>query len=861
MNNPTCTDPKRCPVGSLFDQSVLFGTCVACDAPAGYYCNQGVITLCPAGFYCPDVASAVPIACPEDYVCQAGYTEPVACNSLSKCPAGSSVRKPGAGAIVILVAMLVVIGLVVWFLRKLRQRRLKKSNSAAQKHKEVKHAFGDLILGITGTSITSEPLQGFNEKIRYTSPVSIEFKNLGMALKSNGAIVLEGVTGEFPPGSLVSLMGGSGAGKSTFMNALSNRAPYGNVIGEVSLNGVAGETIGKYPRLVGFVPQDDIMHDDLTVYENLMYSARLRLPPSIPLAQQRAIVEDVVEILDLGRIRDTVVGSPEKRGISGGQKKRVNIGMELVAYPRVLFLDEPTSGLDSAASLQVARCLQRMRSLGITVVCVIHQPRWSVFRCFSHCLLLARGGRTAYLGPTGAAQAYFEALGFDLPTGENVADWFIDILSGQSVKKTPAGVAERDFVPERDLPVIWTTKGNEIMAGIATRGEATSNSVPGTIVHRLGNSLSEEHIVAELTQALNLALNTELTVSDLTRLCRMKEIEMSSPVVVEGLHKQLLDSLPAGERLTTKSLAGIIKKSCAEEESASASRRASATDLSSAAVASGQKLVNRQGASFVTQIGSLVQRNVAKFDTTELIVKSVIAAVGAIIVAVTFKDTIDYSQIPVSVQSPLILFAIISAASFMYVFGDERLVFSRESQTGFSITAYWLAKNLVNIIDVVIISIFFYTFYFIISQPGYRYVEGFSVFVLMAWYTSGISHFFSVALPTASALLLAVLIPAIQMSLFSGVKPTMNTATNFQKFIAYIGCGYYSVADLSLFKVESLPENVQSIAPVTAMMDEYSYHLSDLARNSWIMVALGVGFSHSLLSWSRYMAGPGKVSV
>jgi ABC-type multidrug transport system ATPase subunit len=827
VNVPGCTDPALCPIGALFNQQVLQGTCVPCDAPAGYYCDEGVVTLCPAGYYCPDTLSAVPIECPEDYVCQAGFTEPVKCTPLSRCPEGSSVRKPGAGAIVILVAMLLVLALVVWIVRKMRARRLKKSSSAAQKHKEAKRAFGELVLGVTGKAIASEPLQGFNEKIRYTSPVSIAFKDLGMTLKTNGAVVLEGVTGEFPAGSLVAVMGGSGAGKSTFMNALSNRAPYGNVNGEVSLNGVVGETIGKYPRLVGFVPQDDIMHDDLTVYENLMYSARLRLPPSIPAAQQRAIVEDVIEILDLGRIRDSVVGNPEKRGISGGQKKRVNIGMELVAYPRVLFLDEPTSGLDSSASLQVARCLQRMRSLGITVVTVIHQPRWSAFRCFSHCLLLAKGGRTAYLGPTGQIQAYFEMNGFELPKGENVADFFIDVVSGQSVKKTPEGNADRDFVPERDLPVIWNQRGKEILATISSTQEVKKSMSGGDT-----ESVSHEEIVTELSLALTLPVDTELTVNDIARLCRMKEIEISG----EGFYRQLVDSLPAGEKLTTKSLAGIIKRSCSAEEE-SAGRRVSATNLAPVA---DQKLVNRPGASFFAQLGSLIQRNIAKFNTTELIVKSVIAAVGAIIVAVTFKDTIDYLQIPVTVQSPLILFAIISAASFMYVFGDERLVFTRESQTGFSITAYWLAKNLVNIIDVVVVSIFFYTFYFIISQPGYLYLEGLSAFVLMAWYTSGVSHFFSVTLPTASALLLAVLVPAIQMSLLSGVKPTMSSATGFQKFLAYIGCGYYSVADLTYFKIKSLPENVQTIPPVTTMMNEYSYDLSDLARNCWIMLALGV---------------------
>ena len=95
------------------------------------------------------------------------------------------------------------------------------------------------------------------------------------------------------------------------------------------------------------------MHDDLTVYQNLYFSAMLRLPKDMPHAQKIGIIEDVIAILDLQNIRDSVVGggsSSAKRGISGGQKKRVNIGLELVSYPRILFLDEPTSGLDSTAA-------------------------------------------------------------------------------------------------------------------------------------------------------------------------------------------------------------------------------------------------------------------------------------------------------------------------------------------------------------------------------------------------------------------------------------------------------------------------------------------------------------------------------
>ena len=831
-----CPEASFCPVGSLFTYNNPLGTCSTCTTTTvvleGYYCNQGVVQLCPAGFYCPFVASSEPIECPDGYICRDGYSAPVECSKLSTCDAGVTSKSTGPGFVVILALIGAITFATLWFLDFLRRRKAKKALSASEKHNHVKRAFAEVLQSVTGAASTSNLMQGFNEKIRYSSPVSIEFENLGMSLKLNGAVVLEGVTGEFPPGSLVAVMGGSGAGKSTFMNALANRAPYGNIIGKVSLNKVPGETIGKYPRLVGFVPQDDIMHDDLTVYENLMYSARLRLPPSMSIAQQRAIVEDVIEILDLGRIRDNVVGNPEKRGISGGQKKRVNIGMELVAYPRVLFLDEPTSGLDSASSLQVARCLQRMRSLGITVVTVIHQPRWSVFRCFSHCLLLAKGGKTAYLGSTGFIQGYFEKCGFVIPGGENVADWFIDIVSGQSVRHLEQdGAIDNDFVPERDLPKIWTEKGKQIIEALAT----DKNQMARAASMQVGSSV--ESIEEELSGVLKLSgPETEVSPRDIARLCKKNGVEANADTVV-ALHAQFANSVPNNGKLTLKSLALVLFKNSQEDLAKSSS--GSATDEANRK-GSGEKLVNREGQSFMSQLNTLVSRNMAKFNTKDLLTRCLVAVIGSVVVTFSTKGEMDYSLIPANFQSGLLLFSIIAGASFMYVFGDEKLIFTREGLTGFSITAYWLAKNIVNILDVVIITLYYYTFYFAIMQLDYSFAQGLGTFVLLAWYCAGISNFFSVTMGNANGLLIAVLMPAIEISILSGIKPTMSTATGFQQGLNYIGIGYYSVEDMTLVEVRSLPENVQNIPDITAMMSLYAYDQNHLTRNSIVSLCLGI---------------------
>ena len=112
----------------------------------------------------------------------------------------------------------------------------------------------------------------------------------------------------------------------------------------------------------------------------MLYQAYLRLPAGMSIAQKEAIVADVMDVLEIKPIMHSIVGDENRRGISGGQKKRVNIGLELVAYPRILFLDEPTSGLDSTAALEVAHCLTSLQNLGITTVCVIHMVKRWIFQ-------------------------------------------------------------------------------------------------------------------------------------------------------------------------------------------------------------------------------------------------------------------------------------------------------------------------------------------------------------------------------------------------------------------------------------------------------------------------------------------------
>lgn len=205
----------------------------------------------------------------------------------------------------------------------------------------------------------------------------------------------------------------------------------------VRLNGIASlsalltrcQSLGASRGVIKFVPQDDIVHPHLTVWENILHSARVQLGGSCTDEDIQGHVQLVISALGLVQVRDSVVGNEQRRGISGGERKRVSIALELVASPPVLILDEPTSGLDAQAALSIIKLLKKLAGKGMTVLCVIHQPRVEIFETLDAVLILDTG-RQIYSGPTSLAKAHFEDMGYKFDPMSNPADVILDIASG-----------------------------------------------------------------------------------------------------------------------------------------------------------------------------------------------------------------------------------------------------------------------------------------------------------------------------------------------------------------------------------------------------------------------------------------------
>ncbi|KAJ4822301.1 ABC transporter G member 28 [Turnera subulata] len=282
-------------------------------------------------------------------------------------------------------------------------------------------------------------------EIRKRLMIEVAFKDLTLTLKTKKKHLLRCVTGKLFPGKVSAVMGPSGAGKTTFLSALTGKAPGCHVTGMVLVNGKQ-DPIQAYKKIIGFVPQDDIVHGNLTVEENLWFSARCRLSSDLPKPEKVLVVERVIESLGLQPIRDSMVGTVEKRGISGGQRKRVNVGLEMVMEPSLLILDEPTSGLDSSSSQLLLRALRREALEGVNICMVVHQPSYTLFRMFDELILLAKGGLTAYHGPVKKVEEYFASLGIVVPERVNPPDYFIDILEG---------IVKPQGVNYKQLPIRW----------------------------------------------------------------------------------------------------------------------------------------------------------------------------------------------------------------------------------------------------------------------------------------------------------------------------------------------------------------------------------------------------------------------
>lgn len=268
--------------------------------------------------------------------------------------------------------------------------------------------------------------------------------------------ILMNINGIMRPG-LNAILGPTGGGKSSLLDILAARKDPRGLSGDVLINGAPRPANFKCNS--GYVVQDDVVMGTLTVRENLQFSAALRLPTTMTQHEKNERINTVIQELGLAKVADSKVGTQFIRGVSGGERKRTSIGMELIIDPSILFLDEPTTGLDSSTANAVLLLLKRMSKQGRTIIFSIHQPRYSIFKLFDSLTLLA-SGRLMFHGPAQEALGYFASTGHHCEPYNNPADFFLDVINGDSSavvlnKEYEDGEGKETEKPsKRDKPLI-----------------------------------------------------------------------------------------------------------------------------------------------------------------------------------------------------------------------------------------------------------------------------------------------------------------------------------------------------------------------------------------------------------------------
>ena len=350
--------------------------------------------------------------------------------------------------------------------------------------------------------------------------LNIEKRDFRLKFVKNLSII-KSVNTSFEPGLLNAVMGPSGSGKTSLLNLIAHRlkstitTKY-QISGDLYLNGsVPSEAV--ITSICAYVCQDDdALLPYLTVRENLRFSACLRLPTHLSKAEKEQRAESVLLKMGLRDCADNLVGSELVKGISGGEKRRVTIAIQILTDPRVLLLDEPTSGLDAFTATSIMDVLRGLAQEGRTIVLTIHQPRSDLFQHFGHVLLLARGGSTVYAGPGSSMLSHFADLGFPCGPATNPADFALDLITvdlQQAERETASRVRVHELIEawEKQGPTIYRSSSQ--IATPAELGSLRREMTPFRIafpllLHRsfINFRRNPPSIIARTTQVLGFAV-------------------------------------------------------------------------------------------------------------------------------------------------------------------------------------------------------------------------------------------------------------------------------------------------------------------------------------------------------------------
>lgn len=295
-------------------------------------------------------------------------------------------------------------------------------------------------------------------------------------------VLLDDISFHIPKGKILAIVGGSGSGKTTLLNTLAQRSSINN--SKLKQSGLIMYNDSDKIEAVrhAYVIQQDILIESLTCYETLKYAANLRLSSLMLFAEQEVLIALIIRELGLRDCRDTLVGNRSHKGLSGGEKRRLSIGIQMLSNPPILFLDEPTTGLDAHAAFVLIKTLKQLAAKGRTFVLSVHQPRSDIFFLFDYLCLLSRGS-PVYCGKLNSVVDYFAAAGYVIPKNVNPADHLVDITS---VDTTSAANEKKTMQLFEQFKRLWKQNLHKYVDAVSPVSSASSavSKSPHSIISR-----------------------------------------------------------------------------------------------------------------------------------------------------------------------------------------------------------------------------------------------------------------------------------------------------------------------------------------------------------------------------------------
>jgi ABC-type multidrug transport system ATPase subunit len=462
-----------CPSGTGFKQVCAAGyycptplESVACED--GFFCPAGAIDPkpCPAGYYCPTPKAA--LICPKGYFCREGSVNAIKCQFLVRCKQGTVKPAYTFTAILIngIVLVLVLLVFVIIKVVNLYNRR-QKNKIKNDKHKKTmmqRLGIGGLekkVKSLTGytldDSILEDEQQGLDHSLllpkkNYT--MDFELKDLSFTKKRNDKVLFEGVTAKIKHGRITVVMGREQEARLALLHVLSGRDHYGWVNGSLSINGTQESDMTKYKSIVSLVPRNMVMPPELKVHELLRFTAHSRLPKHTAYSEISRKVNNIIRVLGMEKFKYDVIGRPNKNGLNQVQRVFVNLAVEMIAEPHVLFIEADLETLPLLKSVQMMKCLQKIAKSGVTVVVIADRPRYDLFKMADDVILMGKTG-VVYNGPVNPCLQYFSELDFKIEPHYNPPDFFLDIIEGNVEKP-----GDPNFNPEKLLHY-WGLKSQE----------------------------------------------------------------------------------------------------------------------------------------------------------------------------------------------------------------------------------------------------------------------------------------------------------------------------------------------------------------------------------------------------------------